>query len=582
MDDNELKDLMEQHPDGEDTAAESSKKKTEKKPVKAKRAKTQSGGFAEKLKKITSSKLFKRIVVVTIICSLIAATVSMIILFSGKDDEFTSDNKLILRVANLAMTNLNDSQTAYLENKFQVKFRPITIPWNDWDSYVHKSINGNDMPDIMQWDLRSYYKSNLNKWVEGGMLRPLPDDMSQYENLSRLVSGYTALEQIKVKGKLYCFPVARSAENNQLDLITAGYIYRRDWAKDLGVYQENDEYTVEQFEALLSAFRNYTRDTKMNVLADVEWAFPSITFAYKESTTPYIYDAEQNKYVWNFTTPSYDAGIKKAKSWTDAGYYYPDQYLSNDTDVLNQYKASRMGVLYENITIKNYSDIRKSMQTSELSGDALNDATAILKLKRADGVAGAGKFFAEQNDNWWSASLISSRVSDFKMNKILEIMDYLASEEGTKFCAYGIKGQDWTEDENGELILKWAKDEKGEYIEKDMGTKGIRYMVCIGEDLYGFDPLISEESKAIAQAYIDFLYEKREQGELYVIPLDQEMAWLSAKNKDKYGYFLEPLATAVDNYMFGAGLSKWNEFNNQNKSAYEAVLEEINQAIKKA
>lgn len=414
------------------------------------------------------------------------------------------------------------------------------------------------------------------------MLRPLPEDMTEYENLDRLLSGYTALDQIKVNGKLYCFPVARSAEDSQQDLLTAGYIYRRDWAMELGVHQENDEYTVSQFEALLSAFKTYTKDSRKNVMADVEWAFPSITFAYKESTAPYIYDVEQNKYVWNYTTPSYDAGIKKAKAWTDAGYYYPDQYLSNDTDVLNQYKAGRMGVLYENITIKNYSNIRTSMETKDLTGQELNDATAILKLKRADGVAGAGKFFAEQNDNWWSASLISSRVSDLKMKKILEIMDYLASPEGTQFCAYGIKGQDWEEGEDGEIVLQWAKDEKGEYIEKDMGTKGIRYMVCIGEDLYRYDPLITEESKTIAQAYIDFLYEKREQGQLYVIPLDQEMAWLSAKNKDQYGYFLEPLATAVDNYMFGTGLNKWNEFNNQNRSHYEAVLEEINQAIQKA
>jgi|GEM_PF-1227402 len=577
MDDNELKELMESHPD-EGTS------EGDKKPEKAKTAKSSNGqgaSFFDKLKKFAATKRFKKIVVVTVICSLIAATIGMIIAFSGKDDEFTSDNKLILRVANLAMTNLNDSQTAYLENKFQVKFRPITIPWNDWDSYVHKSINGNDMPDIMQWDLRSYYKSNLTKWVAGNMLCPLPEDMSEYENLNRLLEGYTALEQIKVNGKLYCFPVARSVEDNQLDLITAGYIYRRDWAQELNVYQENDEYTIEQFEALLSAFKEYTKNSKNNVLADVEWAFPSITFAYKESTAPYIYDAAQGKYVWNYTTTAFDAGIKKAKSWTDAKYYYPDQYLSNDTDVLNQYKAGRMGVLYENITIKNYSDIRKSMETKDLTGEDLNDATAILKLKRANGVAGAGKFFSEQNDNWWSASLISSRVSEFKLKKILEVMDYLASDEGTKFCAYGIKGQDWSEGDDGEIILHWAKDEKGKYIEKDMGTKGIRYMVCIGEDLYSYDPLIPSESKEIAQAYIDFLYEKREQGQLYVIPLDQEMAWLSEKNKDKYGYFLEPLAEAVDNYMFGAGLSKWNEFNNSNKPSYEAVLEEINQAIQR-
>lgn len=590
MDDNELKDLIDSHPDGSDSLAKEEsvdakvKHAPKQKEQKVAKATSEKGNsFWDKIKRITKGKHFKKIVIVITICSLISATVGMVIAFGGKDDEYTSDNKMILRVANLAMTNLNDAQTAYLENKFQVKFRPITISWNDWDSYVHKSINGNDMPDIMQWNLRSYYKSNLDKWVTGDMFRALPDDMSKYENLDRLLSGYTALDNIKIDGKLYCFPIARSTESTELDLLTAGYIYRRDWAMELGVYQENDEYTVAQFETLLAAFKTKGKNSKINVLADVEWAFPSITFAYKESTAPYIYDAEKDKYVWNFTTPAFDAGIKKAKAWTNSGYYYPDQYMSNDTDVLNQYKAGSMGVLYDNITIKNYSDLRKSMENPSFTGETLNNATAILKLKRADGVEGAGKFFCEQNDNWWSASLISNRVSDAKMTKLLEIMDYLASEEGTQFCAYGIKGQDWTEDGEGNINLKWAKDEKGKYIEKDMGTKGIRYMVCIGEDLYVRDPLISEESKEIAQAYIDFLYNKRAEGELYVIELDQEMAWLSTTNKNKYGYFIEPLSTAVNNYMFGeAGVSHWNKFNNDNKSSYEAVLAEINQAIKRA
>lgn len=589
MDDNELKDLMDNHSSGEEDLSEkkvdakASKLPQKNKPKVAQKTDGTGGSFWEKIKIMAKSKRFKSIVIVLTICSLIAATVGMVVAFGGKDDEYTSDNKLILRVANLAMTNLNDAQTAFLEEKFQVKFRPITISWNDWDSYVHKSINGNDMPDIMQWNLRSYYKSNLDKWVAGGMFRALPNDMSEYENLNRLLTGYTALDKIKIDDKLYCFPIARSTENTELDLLTAGYIYRRDWAMELGVYQENDEYTVQQFESLLLAFKAKGQNSKINALADVEWAFPSITFAYKESTAPYIYDAEQNKYVWNYTTQAFDAGIKKAKAWTDSGYYYPDQYMSNDTDVLNQYKGGSMGVLYDNITIKNYSDLRKSMESPSRTGEDLNNATAILKLKRADGVEGAGKFFCEQNDNWWSASLISNRVSDAKFKKLLDIMDYLASEEGTQFCAYGIKGQDWVKDDNGDIDLHWAKDEKGKYIEKDMGTKGIRYMVCIGEDLYAYDPLISEESKRIAQEYIDFLYTKRAEGELYVIELDQEMAWLSTTNKNKYGYFLEPLSTAVSKYMFGqSGLSQWESFNNQNKSSYEAVLEEINQAIIKA
>jgi hypothetical protein len=76
----------------------------------------------------------------------------------------------------------------------------------------------------------------------------------------------------------------------------------------------------------------------------------------------------------------------------------------------------------------------------------VDDAAAIMKVKGPD-----GKFALEGTDNWFSMSLFNYDISDTKMKKILDLLDYLLGDEGTKLAVYGKAGYDYTEDADGAL-----------------------------------------------------------------------------------------------------------------------------------
>ena len=61
-----------------------------------------------------------------------------------------------------------------------------------------------------------------------------------------------------------------------------------------------------------------------------------------------------------------------------------------------------------------------------------------MKVKGED-----GKFHLEGSENWFSMTFFNYDISDTKMEKILDIMNYLLDEEGTKLAIYGKENYSW-------------------------------------------------------------------------------------------------------------------------------------------
>ena len=188
------------------------------------------------------------------------------------------DGKLEVTIRNLYFKGYQggDRYIEEVEDKFGLSFKLSTYDWANWQTQTNGAINADDMTDIFHANIDSYNFAQLYKfWAEEEMAKPLPDDMSKWPNVKKVIDNATNIDALKIDGKLYGIPIAKNTTDYSTSFSPFTYIYRRDWAKKWGVYQENDEYTWEQFETLLETFKDKMSDG-LYPIADVEWGYPSV------------------------------------------------------------------------------------------------------------------------------------------------------------------------------------------------------------------------------------------------------------------------------------------------------------------
>ena len=511
-------------------------------------------------------------------------------------DQYDKNNRLILNVKNVYFDQWTgeDMYTDMINERFGVSIKASNYAYEDWDTMVNTAINGNNLTDTIQFNLKAYnFGSTYESWVDFGMLKPLPDNMSKWPELKKMLDGISNLDALKINGKLYGIPIANDINNPQKDFSNFTYVYRRDWAKQIDeinkdvpnytpVYKEGDVYTWEEFNRLCDALntnlKTLSGTSQASVLVDEEWAFPSVTNFYKDAPHCYAKDAS-GKAIANFAGEKYLAGLEAAKTLvSDKKVYSQDQYNFAPNRANQLYLGGQAAILYDNYSLANYIKLRKLFKASQKYAD-LDDGTAFLKIKGPD-----GKFALEGTENWFSMTMFNADISDKKQEKILDILDYLLTEEGTRLAIYGKEGYDYSI-VDGKVVLSemgWEKDSMtGQYATKTNGAKYLRYMATLGNDTKSFDPFTEQDAYQLLTAWQNEMKAAKEAGSLRVVKEPADISWMSTPTKnDKTEGLLNDANTAVLKYCFNridlAAYKKEFENNNWNK-----VLQEINAKLGK-
>lgn len=492
------------------------------------------------------------------------------------------DGKLEVTIRNLYFKGYQggDRYIEEVEDKFGLSFKLSTYDWANWQTQTNGAINADDMTDIFHANIDSYNFAQLYKfWAEEEMAKPLPDDMSKWPNVKKVIDNATNIDALKIDGKLYGIPIAKNTTDYSTSFSPFTYVYRRDWAKKWGVYQENDEYTWEQFETLLETFKDKMSDG-LYPIADVEWGYPSVINFYK--TVPHCYAQDSTgKYVNNYTTEEYLTGLDKAKSFMNKEWYHPDQTGVADGTMNIKYYSNQIGVFYENLSYTNYHDLRTHLRATNASVPNFNldDATAIMKIKGED-----GKYALEGTDNWFSMTFFDYKISDEKQAKLLDLMDWLLSEEGTRFAIYGFENYDYIMVDGKPQIQDayWPKDEYGQIAEKDNGAKYLRYMVSLGYDTLEYDPISDQHVVEYLDNWEQEMKTALSQEKLRILKENAEVMWLTTEKKSlNSGSMRTNALNYVKKYTYGKDLKTREDFIKTFGSIWTIVLKEINDALGK-
>ena len=513
------------------------------------------------------------------------------------EDKFDKDGRLILNLKNVYFDTWQgeDRYTQVINEMFDVKVKASNYDYNSWDTMVSTAINGNNITDSIHFNLKAYnFGSTYEKWVSSyKMLKPLPDDMSKWPYLKAAIDKVSNVDKLKVDGKLYGIPILNDIVATEKDFSNFTYVYRRDWAKQIDeankdkagyvpVYKEGDVYTWDEFDRLIKAFQSNVKTiTKFDsacVFVDEAWGFPSITNFYKDAPHCYTKDSS-GKAINAFTSEKYLQGLEKAKEFVDNQYYSKDQFTFKDGKANELYLGGQAAILYDNFSFSNYLKLRKGFKKNQKNAD-LDDGTAFLKVKGPD-----GNFALEGTENWFSMTMFNAKISDDKLGKILDILNYLLSEEGTRLAIYGIEGYDYSiVDGKVELSeMGWEKGIDGAYGPKTNGAKYLRYMATLGNDTKSFDPYTEMDAYEILNNWYVEMKAAKDANGLRVVQEPADISWMSTPTKNnKTQSLLNNANVSVKKYCF----SKFNDIEGYksdiNKyTEWEKVLSEVNEKLGK-
>ena len=515
---------------------------------------------------------------------------------TGGKDKYDKEGRLILNLKNVYFDTWDgvDTYTEVINKKFNVKITPSNYDYASWDEMVNTAINGNNLTDAIHFNLKAYnFGSTYEKWVQNLMLKALPDDMSKWPNLEQMLNNVSNIDALKINGKLYGIPVMNDIVNTDKDFSNFTYVYRRDWVKAIDkmnenkagytpLYKEGDVYTWDEFNRLVNALLinidTVSGSKQASVMVDESWGFPSITNFYKDVPHCFTKD-ETGKAINAFTSDKYIAGLEKSKQFVSNKYYSQDQFNFVANKAKELYLGGQAAILYDNYSLANYITLRKSFKKNQKTVD-VNDGTALLKIKDPNGY-----YALEGTENWFSMTMFNYDISDTKLNKILDILDYLLSEEGTKLAIYGIEGYDYTI-QDGKIVLSetgWEKGSDGQYGPKINGAKYLRYMATLGNDTKSYDPFTDMEAYNILNAWSDEMKEAKKEGKLRVIKEPADIDWMSTKTKnEKTESILTDANTFALKYVFGK-ISTIEAYKKEfdKDIAWKRILNEINEKLGK-
>lgn len=461
----------------------------------------------------------------------------------------------------------------YIKENFGVEFEYIPVTWGDWGQKIRTWVSANDMPDLVWWDLKGASSQEYKTWAKQGAFTEIPmDKIKAQPELNRLASSMKSVEAMKVDGKLYAWPANRNNPEVAQNTYPSHWVYRRDIAKDLGLYKEGDVYTYDEWVALIKAAQ--AKDPNMAGLVMDTWAFPHAPVLFigqvpaeGNETCSYIKGAD-GKYVWPPTTPEYRDGVLKTYDLFQSNVIFKDNIQFKGSEPTDMFVASRAFAKYAG-GASTYNDLSSKLLKAGLIKDETAVGPAIITFD--------GKFWMTQTEDYWSVTAFSNKVKADKMDRVLAMWNYLQSDEGMLFQWLGFEGKDYSKEADGSIKVLWEKDPATNQYVSPYSEMRFGEFTPAGLARPG-NPADAPYGVAQNQQVWDYMGSN----DVGVKGFDYDVSFMSAPNKDKYGtYGADVKAKMIELLQSSKDIGKdWDDFVASMLPKVQPVLDEINAAVK--
>lgn len=434
----------------------------------------------------------------------------------------------------------DDALWNYYTDKFNFTVDWVPLQYAERFDKLRIWIATDDLPDVVWIGLNDVIYSEYITWMNSGMFAEVPS-LDAYPNIQAMYDQEAMLgdELCTFDGKLMSLPAMRDSASYDF-MINMGIGYRADWAEKLGMRNEGDVYTWDEFMNLLQAFieqdpggngagNTYGLCTRMGY-------FPDILGIWQTNPTPWTFEEPgyiemDGQYVWYPSTDAYIEGLKIVKDLYDRGIIWPDNVIdSSETLYRELYVAGQMGAMAQNLSLGFVSQVRDDM----IKVDPSLERDKVYAIAKISNPGTEDEFYQHAVASYWSCVAFSLKATDAQKDRFLATQDWNLSPEGLNLGLYGLEGTDFTVNDDGSINLLWEKDESGTYVDpypfREYYTRLSVYDNAANFTNVSKNPQDVEDVRSAMDWSVENIGDK-------VKVLDYVQTYTTTPNKDKLGTF---------------------------------------------
>lgn len=337
-----------------------------------------------------------------------------------------------------------------------IDIEPVNTTWDDYGEKIQVWAASNQLPDCFAID--KFGSSLYYSWVEQGIVKELPDDMSAYPNLTKLL-GAKDIQEMKTNGKFYCIP-RQTYPDMKMWAGDRTVVIRKDWAEAVGF--KEDPKSFDEFIAMLKAFQEKDPDGngKNDTIGLTAW-----TLGYLDMLLANLAPGIMNPAsIWinvegTYMPPHYnkELGYKAAKAlrtlW-DSGVVDKDLPTIKGEEGLDKFAAGKAGALLWS-SFPNHQKTVEDKWVKNFPDKKYTDSIRFMK-----------PFPSEDGNNYhvtmptpWSETYFNGNLDEKKFERLLMLYDYmLDKDKGYTLVRLGFEGTDYKK-EGDSLVITRPKDE---------------------------------------------------------------------------------------------------------------------------
>lgn len=433
-----------------------------------------------------------------------------------------------------------------LEKRTNTKLKFTWVTPNSFTDKANVTLASGDLPDLMLvTDIGGATYRNMAKQ---GAFWELTEMIKVYPNLMKFPE-ITYLNN-KIDGKLYGVPRVRPTEGNAQPLI------RADWLEKVNMKMPE---TPDDLYHVLRAFKASSPDGQKDTIGMSGYVNPNDMgqFGFIEST----FTGANGKFkVLNGKLENvlFLPEMKQSLEWFQK--VYKEGLIPQDFALLkhNQAKdlvyAGKAGIFPD----KPNQGTLNNKQVTEINPKAKPDFIWMPFMSGPNGK------FASKGNGHFGVFVISKKVPEDKLKKLLAFLDYGATDNGYELANYGIKDVHFTKQDNNYVLTDAAKNDPSFQFLQNIFSKYDKYS---NVSTVGLTPeQMARDKKLIDQA-----------AEVSIpSPTDGLISETATKMGSDYDKKIQDMKTKV--IMGKSSIEDWDKFANDLKADtnYQKIQEEYN------
>lgn len=342
-------------------------------------------------------------------------------------------------IATVIKEGQSDPILDMVQKKFNITIKPKNESWGDYGDRTKLWAASGQLPDAFFFDQTS--GDLVNQWADQGIIKPLPDDMSKYPNLKKLVDLPDVKGAAAADGNNYFVP--RMLTNRNELPMDRGITIRKDWMDELGL---KDPTTYDELKNVLKTIAD-----KKNVIGitspGIGWIRESVFQNMNPASNWWTKVNDQWQPGW--MSDAYAEQVAQIRDLYQSGLLDRDFALPN-MDAKDKFFQGKAAALISPVKDMPYNipDWQKANPGTKM----IDHIKFLPPVPAADGNNYLYGYF-----DYWSGTFFGGDTTNEKQERILALFDWLASPEGQITMKYGIEGVDWESD--GDRVINKHADE---------------------------------------------------------------------------------------------------------------------------